>query len=96
MRSRNTGPKISSGTAIILSESNVVVDEIVSVACLWISIVPVNSDDDNVSFRSGLNCALERLDGTSVRVIAADGALGLSTNLVLVYFDKHFILENTF
>ena len=96
MRSRNTDPKISSGTAIILCKSDVVVDEIVSVACLWISIVPVNSDDDNVGFSIGLNCALERLDGTSVRVLAADGALSLSSDLVLVNFDKQFILENIF
>jgi len=96
MVSRFTSPKVSSGTAIILRESNVVGDQIVSESCGGSGIVPIYSDYDNVGLGAGKDCALEGLSGSSVGVATALSTVSLLAICVLVNFNQCLIFENRF
>lgn len=95
-----TCPKVGGRTAVILSESDVVVDQIVSEAGSGHGVVPVDGDDDDVGFGVGLDGGLERLSGVASvhikRVVAALSALSLLANCVLIDVNQSLVLENGF
>jgi hypothetical protein len=96
MLSRYTSPKVSGGTAIILRESNVVGDQIVSESCGGGGIIPIYCDYDNVGLGAGKDCALERLSGARVSVVTALSAFSLLAICVLVNINQCLISENRF
>ena len=96
MLSRHTSPKVSGATAVILRESNVVADQIVSESCGGSGIIPIYSDDDNVGLGAGKDCALEGLSGARVSVVTALSTLSLLAIYVLININQPLIFENHF
>jgi len=96
MLGHHSSPKVSGGTGIIFSESDAIVNKTVSESGLRSGIVPIYSDDDDVSFSVGLNCGLERLGGSSDSPVAALSALSLLADKVLINVNQSLILKNGF
>ena len=96
MRGGLSCPKVGGGTAVVLGEGNVIVNQIVSIARGGSSIIPINSHDDDVCLGVGLNGGLEGLSGARIRVVAALSARSLLANLVLIHVNQRLVLENCF
>ena len=96
MVGRLSCPKVSGGTAVVLSESNAVGNEIVSESVGGGGIVPVYGDYDNVGLGGSKDCALESLRGSGISVGTALSALSLLALCVLININQSLVSENSF